>query len=245
MIVIVGASSGIGKELAHLYCLKGHNLLLLSRNDELLSALTIQLQSITIHSNQSIQYCILDITNNYSIIHKTLSKYPSPNLLILNAGILDSNQFNQNSDIYSIFNTNVFGLINITKYYLSYLTNNDQICVISSLGGVIPAPTRALYCSTKFALNGFFQSLRQEVCFPITIICPSRIDTELRQKSGNLEKGGMKPEICALEIQKAIERKEKLVFLPRYNYFIYLLYIFFPSLIEYFAKKKYQKVKSI
>ena len=84
--------------------------------------------------------------------------------------------------------TNYLGYAYLTKYALEYLkVSNDvrcQIGVMSSIDGVIGAPFRSIYCASKFAVNGLFESLRiEEPTIDITLICPPSIDSGFREHS--------------------------------------------------------------
>ena len=74
--------------------------------------------------------------------------------------------------------TNFNGYAYLTKAVLPFLQKEAQIAVISSLSGELGLPYWSLYCASKFAVNGFFESLRiEEPNIQITLICPSSIET--------------------------------------------------------------------
>ena len=65
---------------------------------------------------------------------------------------------------------NLYGYVNITKYLLPVLKKTKgQLVVISSLSGILGLPLRTFYCSTKFAVNGFFNALHMEVGDTVSI----------------------------------------------------------------------------
>ncbi len=83
---------------------------------------------------------------------------------------------------------NFFGMIYPTRYALPYLKKSKgQIVVMSSYSGEIGLPLRTAYCSSKFAVNGFFEALKIEMWpqrdVAITIICPTKVDTDMRKNS--------------------------------------------------------------
>lgn len=79
---------------------------------------------------------------------------------------------------------NFYGYLYMTKYGLPYLKNsNGQILVLSSMSGEVGLPDRSAYCSSKFAVTGFFESLRIEMDnddVAITIVCPPSVKTPMR-----------------------------------------------------------------
>lgn len=77
-----------------------------------------------------------------------------------------------------IMDVNFMGYINMTRYALPNLKQSKgQIVVVSSISGVMALPNRTAYCASKFAVNGFFESLQLEEAgnIAVTIYCPSSI----------------------------------------------------------------------
>ncbi len=77
-------------------------------------------------------------------------------------------------------------ILNLLRYALPYLKKTfGQIVVMSSFSGEIGLIYRTAYCSSKFAVTGFFESLRMEVQdhIHITIICPPTVETKLRENA--------------------------------------------------------------
>ena len=80
--------------------------------------------------------------------------------------------------------TNFFGYVYCTKYAFPYLKKtHGQIVVMSSYSGEIGLTYRTAYCASKFAVTGFFESLRMELegLLDITIICPVTVETSFRE----------------------------------------------------------------
>jgi short-subunit dehydrogenase len=83
---------------------------------------------------------------------------------------------------------NFMGYVNMTYFALPYLkkSQDGRIGVMSSMSGMIGVPFRTAYCSSKFAVNGFFEVLRNELGLnsplKITIICPGWVDTDIRSR---------------------------------------------------------------
>jgi short-subunit dehydrogenase len=82
--------------------------------------------------------------------------------------------------------TNFFGYLYCTKHALPHLKKNKgQIIVISSMSGEIGLPWRTAYCSSKFAVTGFFEALRSEIYetgLGITIVCPPTVRTIIKNQ---------------------------------------------------------------
>lgn len=79
---------------------------------------------------------------------------------------------------------NFYGYLYMTKYALKYLKySKGQILVLSSMSGEVGLPERTAYCSSKFAVTGFFESLRIEMenaDVAITLVCPPSVKTPMR-----------------------------------------------------------------
>ncbi|ONM19286.1 NAD(P)-binding Rossmann-fold superfamily protein [Zea mays] len=79
-------------------------------------------------------------------------------------------------------NVNVFGTITLTRLLAPYMLDREMghFVVMSSAAGKVPAPGQAIYSASKHALNGYFASLRSELCtkgIKVTVICPGPIET--------------------------------------------------------------------
>jgi len=192
-IVITGASSGLGEELAYKYAALGASLVLGARREDKLN--TVAQKCKTLGAGD-----VLSIKADFSIeadckrfIETIIQKWQGFDILILNAGI--GGQFRvedvkDGSNFKEIFNTNVYGYVNTTIYALPHLLKNKgQIVAISSLLGKSWGPTRSAYSASKHALDGFFNSLRCEVDNRITIttIYPGFFISELHSKLLNEE----------------------------------------------------------
>lgn len=247
VVIITGASSGIGKAIAGLYADKGAHLILASRNVEELDALASTLKEKT----DKILVVQTDISNSgdcKKLVEETLSNFGKIDLLINNAGISQrSLTMDTNIDVYkTIMNVNYFGTIEITKLVLNSMISSGggQIAVISSVVGKFGFPFRSGYAASKHALHGFFDSLRAEVVdkhIDITIICPGRIQTNVSinamtedgSKHNKMDKGtaeGMTVEKCAKLIVRAIAARKKEVIIAGSEKYLVWLRKFIPSI---------------
>ena len=124
-------------------------------------------------------------------VQEAINKFQSIDILILNAGISGSIPFHQIKDL-SIYEkmmkVNFLGYVNMTHFALPEIKkSNGRICVISSMSGKIGIPLRTAYCSSKFAVTGFFEVLRNELVMEnpkvkITICVPGWVDSEIRKR---------------------------------------------------------------
>jgi dehydrogenase/reductase SDR family protein 7 len=206
-VCILGASSGIGKELALLYASKGDDVLLVARRQNLLEQ--VQKECVALIGKKGLKSKILilamDATqeeNVQKIAQVAQSDLGGCDTLICCMGVISlltfeelcSDSSNDTSTSTSslhhvmtdIFSVNVFGPILACKHFFSLLkaSKEGRVVVVSSIAGVFGAPTRTLYCATKSALNGFMDSLRIEWKrhnISIISIMPGSVNTELRK----------------------------------------------------------------
>lgn len=160
-ILITGASSGIGKAAAKKFAAQGWNVIATMRSPEKEPELT-QLDHILVTK--------LDVQDKDSIaqaIQLGIEKFGKIDTLVNNAGfgVLGAFELATSEQIRNQFNTNVFGLMEVTKAILPHFRQNHAgtIINISSMGGRVTFPTCSIYHATKFAIEGFSESLAYEL----------------------------------------------------------------------------------
>ncbi len=159
VVVITGASSGIGEGLAALYAKEGYSLGLLARRESLLYSLKTHLEE-TYETKIMIKAC--DVSNRHDVfegIASFIAHFGRIDMLIANAGVsLASPAFDPNIDHFEqTIKTNVLG-----SGYSAYAVipkmieqRFGHIVVISSLAGYRGLPESGAYCSSKAAVNTF------------------------------------------------------------------------------------------
>ncbi|WP_209123229.1 SDR family oxidoreductase [Alkalihalobacillus sp. BA299] len=255
-IVITGASSGLGKELAILVAKMGAVPILLARSHDKLEAITDQISQD--HSVQ-VYYYPLDVTSFESVqtvIKQVVSNHEKIDVFINNAGVgyFDSFQEADFEQIEAMFQVNVLGLMACTKAILPYFLeqNEGHIINIGSQAGKIATPKSSVYSATKHAVRGFTNALRMELDntnIHVSIINPGPIRTpflDQADKSGtykrNVEKLMLSPEDVANHIVQLIVKPKRELNLPWWMNVGSTLYQLFPRLVEKIGGKKfYQK----
>jgi NADP-dependent 3-hydroxy acid dehydrogenase YdfG len=172
-VIITGTSSGVGKQCVERFLNKKWNVIGLSRtNVDLYNANYF-------HIKTDIKDPV-SIKNSFEIISK---KYNSIDLLINNAAVFKMKplvEFNE-EEIDDIIDTNIKGTIFCTLNTIKIM-NKGRIINISSVSGTHGIENQSVYSSTKYALNGFAESLNQELIkknILISTICPGGINTPL------------------------------------------------------------------
>ena len=183
-ILITGASSGIGKETAKLFQSKGWNVIATMRNPENESELK-QLENVLVAKLD-----VLDLDSIQNAFIEGVQKFGSIDVLLNNAGYgaygpLEAFSRDQ---VLRQFNTNVIGLLDVTKIVLPHFRQNKKgiIINISSIGGKMTFPLGSLYHGTKFAVEGISESLSYEVeqfGGQVKIVEPGMIATDFGGRS--------------------------------------------------------------
>ncbi|MBS4192487.1 SDR family NAD(P)-dependent oxidoreductase [Bacillus sp. FJAT-49705] len=163
-IIITGAGSGLGKELASSFGLKGYHIILTGRTMQKLKSVEKQIVANNGHADSF----LVDITNQSAIkqfIDEANSKFDLFGL-INNAGIGHFGPFEQltKQEIEEMLLTNVFGTINMSQSFLSSIKNNKEglIMNIISTAGLKGKANEAGYCASKFAVRGLTESMQKE-----------------------------------------------------------------------------------
>jgi len=164
VVIITGASSGIGKALAYEFGNKGSIVVLASRNLKCLHEISadLQEQGITAFAVQT------DVTSEKDcreLIEKTVDKFGQIDVLINNAGISMRALFIdlQLDVMRRLMDTNYWGTVYCTKFAMPHLLKSGGSLVgVISIGGYIGMPGRSAYAASKFAVRGFLDTVRVE-----------------------------------------------------------------------------------
>ncbi|MBY7974769.1 SDR family oxidoreductase [Vibrio fluvialis] len=179
LVVITGASSGIGEAIARRLSAEGHPLLLLARRVERLEALNLP----------NTLCARVDVTEQASFeaaIANAEAEFGPADALINNAGVMLLGQIDTQdaSEWKRMFDVNVLGLLKGMQAVLAPMKarNTGTIINISSIAGKKTFPDHAAYCGTKFAVHAISENVREEVAASnvrVTTIAPGAVETEL------------------------------------------------------------------
>ncbi|MBS9982324.1 SDR family oxidoreductase [Vibrio alginolyticus] len=179
LIVITGASSGIGEAIARHFSEQGHALLLLARRVERLEALNLP-------NTLCEKVDVTDKASFEAAIEKAEALYGPVDALVNNAGVMLLGQIDtqEASEWKRMFDVNVIGLLNGMQSVLAPMKarNSGTIINISSIAGKKTFPDHAAYCGTKFAVHAVSENVREEVASSnvrVTTIAPGTVETEL------------------------------------------------------------------
>jgi NADP-dependent 3-hydroxy acid dehydrogenase YdfG len=178
--VITGASSGIGEATARALAADGHRVALLARRVD-------RIQKLTEDIGESAVAIEADVTERDSIAaaaDRVQEDLGGADILINNAGVMLLGPFSeeQRSDYRQMIETNLLGAITTTEVFLDQLRDGvGDLVNISSVAGRTARPGNAVYAATKWGINGWSESLRQELQpgIRVMVIEPGAVATEL------------------------------------------------------------------
>lgn len=186
---ITGASSGIGEALAKAFYGEGANLILSSRRAETLEKVKTELGK----EQERVKVLTIDLADSKSFQSKTkeaLRLFGQIDVLINNGGISQRSVFEETDveTIRQLMEVNFFGSIGLTKEILPQMISrkSGHIIVTSSVAGKIGTKFRTGYAASKHAVQGFFDSLRQELYehhIDVTLLCPGPIKTDITKNA--------------------------------------------------------------
>ena len=181
LIVITGASSGFGAEIAKIFNTAGYPELLLGRRADKIANLPLTFENVLIES--------VDVTNQAEFktaIQKAEAKFGPTDLLVNNAGVmLLGNVLTQDAKEWqTMLDTNVMGVLNGTQIVLPAMIEHQHGTIInmSSLAGRKTFVNHAAYGASKFGVHGLSETIREEVSgqnVRISMIAPGAAETEL------------------------------------------------------------------
>jgi short-subunit dehydrogenase len=165
VVVITGASSGIGKALAHEFASKGANLVLGARQYVTLCEIAQSLEKEYGIKAVAVQCDVSHEEDCKLMIAQAIRSFKKIDVLVNNAGISMRALFNDAdlSVLKQLMDVNFWGTVYCTKYALpEILKTRGSVVGVSSIAGYKGLPGRSGYSASKFAMNGFLDSLRVE-----------------------------------------------------------------------------------
>ncbi|KMS97690.1 hypothetical protein BVRB_5g124740 [Beta vulgaris subsp. vulgaris] len=185
VVLITGASSGIGEHLAYEYARRGACLALVARRRQHLQNVAKTAHHLGAPDVIVIPADVSKLEDSKHFITETVEHFGRLDHLVNNAGIATMSMFEEFTCVTNaapVMETNFWGSVYSTHFAIPHLrTSKGKIIVIASSGAWLPAPRLALYSASKAALVIFFETLRVELGgdIGITIVTPGLIESEL------------------------------------------------------------------
>ena len=255
VIIITGASSGIGEELALQLAMEGAKLVLASRSEDLLKSVAEACEKL----GGKALVVVTDVSVKEqckNLIDKTVEFFGQIDVLVNNAGYTMWTKFEDIKNISAfeqLFKVKVFGSMYCTHFALPFLKKTKgRIIGVSSLTGKIATPTRTVYSSSNYAMAGFFDALRAEVCehgISVTMVYPDFVATKIRERAldskGNAigeshisESNIMSVEKCVSMIIETTRKRKREVVMTYSGIAGIWLKMILPDMIDSIARKK-------
>lgn len=248
VVVITGASSGIGRACAIEFYRHGFAIVAAARSLKELELLGNELDP----ARDRFMEIAMDVTDENAcknLIESTIQRFGQLDVLINNAGITMRALF-KDVDlqvIKQLMDVNFWGVVYCTKYAMPYLLQSKGTVVgMSSVAGYKGLPTRTGYAATKFAIEGFLESLRIEnlkTGLNVLIARPGFVATNIRttmrsadgseQGESHKDEGkSMTPEEVASKLYLAVSKRKRTMILSLTARLSFLLNKFFPSWLD-------------
>jgi 3-hydroxy acid dehydrogenase/malonic semialdehyde reductase len=170
--IVTGASSGIGAAVVRLLQAEGVKVAAGARRLE------------RVEADVPVELDVTDRASCARFVESALAELGALDILVNNAGLaLGREPFDQSTeeDESTVLETNVHGLVRMTRLCLPHLRDGGHIVNMGSVAGITAYPNGALYVASKFAVHGFSQALREDLLgrpIRITTIAPGLVDTE-------------------------------------------------------------------
>ena len=253
--VVTGGTDGIGKALVEALLAQGAKVSACGRHHDKLYKLQSEYPSYPLHT------VVADVSNENDCRHfieSTVKVFGGIDILINNAGISMRSLFKdvELEVMRKLMNVNFFGAVYCTKYAMhSLMERKGTIVGISSIAGYRGLPGRSGYSASKFALQGWLESIKTELAqdgVHVMWVSPGFTTSNIRNAALNSkgqhqgespmdENKMMTAEECAQRILKAIKNKKRSLVMTFTGKETVFMQKFFPSLADKFIRKFYFK----
>ncbi|CAN4099161.1 unnamed protein product [Withania somnifera] len=255
VVIVTGASSGIGEYLAYEYAKRGACLTLAARRERSLNEVAERARELGSPDVITIQADVSKADNCKMIVDQTMSHFGQLDHLVNNAGVLALTLFEDAEDVSafkSVMDINFWGSVYMTSFAIPYLRySGGRIIVLSSSATWLPAPRSSFYNASKAAVSQFFETLRIELGqdIKITLVTPGFVESEIMQgkyigKGGDVEVDQemmevnisvipvLEVESCAKTIVNSVCRDERYLTVPSWFRVSYLWTVFAREVFE-------------
>jgi short-subunit dehydrogenase len=249
VVLITGASEGIGAACAREFRSRGARLSLTARSEDKLKE--VGGADVVVTAGD-----LTDVAVRRSVVERTIERFGAIDILINNAGIgLYAAAWKAPLDkAHAMFELNFFGPLAMIQLVTAHMRErgSGMIVNISSIAGKVPLPWFTLYSASKFALGALTEGLRMELAgngIRTMVVCPGYVRTGFQshalvgQPPERLLKGkafAITAEQCAEAVARGVERDARTVVTPAIGWALIVVQRLFPSLVEAQMRKIYQ-----
>ena len=260
VILITGASSGIGRATAMKFAREGYRVVLTARRKNLLLMLSNEINE----SGGDAYPIVADLEkyeNIQGVVNTVLEKDGQIDVLFNNAGFgrvswLDD--LDPQKDIDAQIQVNLLALIQITRLVLPGMIErrHGHIINMASIAGLFATPTYSIYAASKFGVRGFSEALRREIGIyniRVSVVYPGAVDTEFRSHARiNRKTGITTPSFLRLNADQVADAVWHLITHPRRSLIIPPIYRFaiilnslFPGFVDRIIEKRFVQIERL
>jgi NADP-dependent 3-hydroxy acid dehydrogenase YdfG len=254
VILITGASSGIGAAVARLFCRRGWRAVLAARRTGRLEELVREIKAVGGEAI-SVPTDVAEVDQLKGLVQAALDRFGSIDILFNNAGFgrLDwLEKLDLHDGIASQVGVNLIAPIELTGLVLPHMIARRRGIIInmSSLAGWVATPTYSVYAASKFGMRGFTEALRREVGIYGVKVCgiyPGGVDTEfaekahIRRRSGLTTPGWLRldADAVARAVWSLAQRPRRTLILPRIMTLAIWANSLFPGLLDKISERSF------
>lgn len=258
VILITGASSGIGEATARLFAREGYRVSLGARRLDRLESLAEEIQSAGGQA-RAVQADLTSLADIQNLVRTTLDQFGQLDVLFNNAGFGRLNwceDLDPVKDVEAQLQINLVATILVAQEVLSHMIErrSGHIVNMVSLGGYVATPTYTVYAASKFGVRGFTEALRREVgVFGIQVsgIYPGGVRTEFSQHTGAERKTGrttpdslrLEAEDVAQAVLSVVRRPRRALIIPWPMRIVVWLNILFPGIVDWMIEKRFTRLE--
>lgn len=254
VIWITGASSGMGKATALEFAKRGYTLIITALEADLLEKVKEEALSLGAAHVSVLPFDLSKKDEVTALAEQAWNIYGRIDIMYNNAGISQRGTTveTEMKVINKVMDINYFAPVLIVKSILPKMIRQGggQLAVTTSIAGKFGFPLRCAYCSSKHALNGFFETVAAEYYndnIRVTIVCPGRVQTNISLYAlekdgtphGKMDKGqasGISVEKAGKQIADAIEKQKREVLVGKKELIMVYIKRFFPALAAKVAR---------
>ena len=249
IVIVTGASSGIGASCARELTARGASVVMAARNERRLRELS---QDMRQGSTLVVQTDVGQQDQVDRMVAQTIERFGRVDVLINNAAVgMKGSIISSPLDQYEqMMQTNVYGALYCIRAVYPHMKKQGcgSIVNVSSIAGLKGFYTCGLYASTKFALNGMTESLAESALrdhIHVALICPGKVETAFDDNllyfegTRSTEASGIEAIDVSRAILKAVEKKKRLVVIGKKCLPLYLLNRMSPGLTNFLIRKLY------
>ncbi|MDR2385607.1 MAG: SDR family oxidoreductase [Tannerella sp.] len=248
-VIITGASSGIGLACAYAFHKKEAKVVLAARNYDVIREMEVRFNSVRNDSALAVKTDVTIESDSKNLIEHAIKRFGSVDVLINNAGLsMRANFLDVDLIVLKrLMDVNFWGTVFCTKYALPYLIENKgTLAGVSSVAGLHGLPGRTGYSASKYAMQGFLDTIRIENLkkgLHVMEIIPGFVATNVRNtalladgspqgESPREEIKMMSPEKLAAKIITGIEKRKRRLSVSYEGKLTPLIKLLCPSLLD-------------